>query len=69
LELSNTNVLFNAEAFTKMTRAKYSVASFVFASMMRTPVAISSITVVRSPCWSCSRLAMSRYLLWNLLLK
>src|SRR5258708_5649637 len=28
------------------------------ALMMRTPVAISSMTVVRSPCWSCSRRAI-----------
>ena len=37
--------------------------------MMRTPVAISSMIVVRSPCWSCSRRAIGLYFSWNLLLK
>ena len=39
------------------------------ALMMRTPIAISSIVVVRSPVRSWMRRAMTLYLLWNRLLK
>ena len=39
------------------------------ALMILTPVAISSMIVVRSPCWSCSCRAMTLYFSWNLLLK
>ena len=40
VEFSNTRLLFNAEAFKKIIRAKYSITSLVLVSITLTPVAL-----------------------------
>ena len=42
--------MLSADAFTKMTRARYSVTACVFASMTRTPVAFFFASSYRIEC-------------------